>query len=378
MMRRHVAAAMCLVLPLAFCRAVAAQRTALLDAGFGSVHYESYLPSTVLTLGPAFSARAPFAEVTGSGTFSHFESGRWSAQSTLNGSVYTPSIGMVRGELAGLADLNVLSDITRAGEALAFARAHLVDQRQGAWAGGGAGRVWWDGIWQTVARSEAGAWARVDSLRLSASVTRTDFVGTIAPAFLGYPPESRGPYTDAVTALHLTRGVVELDGSFGRRFSRPEEETSTWHVSGTLWMSSQLALIASAGRYAADIPQSIPGAQFVTVALRMRTRPPALAASLAVALATGFEVRGGADSPRLIRVRAHGARRVELMGDFTDWLPVDLTSTVEDEWEVLLPISAGTHRVNLRIDGGAWVVPPGVTAITDDFNGIVGLLVIIG
>jgi len=62
------------------------------------------------------------------------------------------------------------------------------------------------------------------------------------------------------------------------------------------------------------------------------------------------------------------------MGDFTDWRPVVLTASGDGTWEVTLPIAPGIHRVNVRVNGGAWSVPPGLTVATDDFGGEVGLL----
>jgi hypothetical protein len=96
-----------------------------------------------------------------------------------------------------------------------------------------------------------------------------------------------------------------------------------------------------------------------------------------VALSTvaTLEVRP-ARGARTLRVRAAGARSVELMGDFTHWEPITLTPAGGDTWEVTLPIAAGVHRVNVRIDGGAWLVPRGVPAVPDDLGGVVGLLVV--
>jgi hypothetical protein len=73
--------------------------------------------------------------------------------------------------------------------------------------------------------------------------------------------------------------------------------------------------------------------------------------------------------------RAHS---VELSGDFTGWQPVMLARGEGGEWSVSLALVAGTHRVNARIDGGAWIVPPGLTAVSDDFAGNVGVLVVEG
>jgi len=41
-----------------------------------------------------------------------------------------------------------------------------------------------------------------------------------------------------------------------------------------------------------------------------------------------------------------------------------------------VPLAAGVHRVNVRVDGGEWRVPTGLSAVDDDFEGKVGLLVV--
>jgi hypothetical protein len=64
------------------------------------------------------------------------------------------------------------------------------------------------------------------------------------------------------------------------------------------------------------------------------------------------------------------------MADFTDWQPVPLRAAGDDLWELSVALAPGSYRFNVRTDGGAWVVPPGVTALADDFGGIVALLVV--
>ena len=70
------------------------------------------------------------------------------------------------------------------------------------------------------------------------------------------------------------------------------------------------------------------------------------------------------------------ASRVEISGDFTQWKPVVLDRGGDGRWTLTLPLAAGTHRLNARIDGGSWIVPPGLTRMNDDFAGEVGLIVI--
>jgi hypothetical protein len=64
------------------------------------------------------------------------------------------------------------------------------------------------------------------------------------------------------------------------------------------------------------------------------------------------------------------------MGDFTTWRPVPLRPAGNGSWFLTVQLEPGTHQVNLRVDGGAWAVPPGLPVVTDEFGGSVGLLVI--
>jgi hypothetical protein len=67
---------------------------------------------------------------------------------------------------------------------------------------------------------------------------------------------------------------------------------------------------------------------------------------------------------------------VELASDCTRWQPVTLAHERDNEWEIVLPVSAGSHLVNIRVDGGQWIAPPGLVAKMDDFAGVVGVFVV--
>jgi hypothetical protein len=67
---------------------------------------------------------------------------------------------------------------------------------------------------------------------------------------------------------------------------------------------------------------------------------------------------------------------VELSGDFNGWQPVKLSREVGDFWVITLDLKPGAYRMNLRVDGERWLPPPGTTAVDDEFNGKVGLVVI--
>jgi hypothetical protein len=92
--------------------------------------------------------------------------------------------------------------------------------------------------------------------------------------------------------------------------------------------------------------------------------------------AAEFALRAADRGAYVVRVRVPGARTVELVGDFTGWKPVAMSSVSTDEWEATIAMTPGVHRLNLRVDGDAWRAPPGIETVEDEFNGQVGVIVI--
>src|SRR2546425_6468104 len=84
------------------------------------------------------------------------------------------------------------------------------------------------------------------------------------------------------------------------------------------------------------------------------------------------------ESPGYVRltVRAPKARLVEIAGDFTEWQPISLARTSNETWGIVIAIVRGVHQMNLRIDGGAWIVPRGTTRINGDYGDEVGTFVV--
>jgi len=85
--------------------------------------------------------------------------------------------------------------------------------------------------------------------------------------------------------------------------------------------------------------------------------------------------KSGAQSVTL-RVKAPRASTVEVSGDFTNWIPTQLRADGSGWWSVNLPLKPGKYQMNLRINGGSWVVPPGLLSMVDEFGGSVGLLIV--
>jgi hypothetical protein len=67
---------------------------------------------------------------------------------------------------------------------------------------------------------------------------------------------------------------------------------------------------------------------------------------------------------------------VEVSGDFTQWAPVSLERASDGWWTTSVRADPGTYQMNLRVDGGQWMVPPGMLTMKDEFGGVTGLLVV--
>ncbi len=91
---------------------------------------------------------------------------------------------------------------------------------------------------------------------------------------------------------------------------------------------------------------------------------------------TGFVATRGVGDAVTLRVNAPDARSVEINGDFTNWIPAQLAPAGGGWWSSTFPIKSGKYQMNIRVNGGQWIVPPGLLSMVDEFGGTVGLLVI--
>jgi hypothetical protein len=154
------------------------------------------------------------------------------------------------------------------------------------------------------------------------------------------------------------------------------------------WVKPGLAAVLSGGSYPIDPTQGFPGGRFASVSIRFarghRRQPTVDAPLVQVPIAESGEpaaikefawTRIGA---RIVTLKATipRARSVEVSGDFTRWVPMKLTTAGNGIWTLDLPVAPGQYQMNLRIDGGKWIVPPGLLPMVDEFGGAVGLLIV--
>lgn len=345
-----------------------------------NVRYADSIGVSALTVTPSVQFDRDFSTLGASMSYSQLSSGGWTMQGLGSGSVFTSSLRGLSGELSASIGGSTHGDGTRTGQSVASARAHLMSSGRGAWIGAGAGGTWDGDQWRTLLQGEAAVWSRLGKGAAA--------LATITPVIA----HDSSRYTDVEVAAHWDGRVMELAASAGARAGRPRGARAghgAWGgVSVAAWLKSSVAVVGSAGIYPADFTQGYPDGRYVSVGVRLgqRTRRPvaepvALVAREREVVVDGVAVEQFATSPaaggrRTIRVLAPNARGVEVNGDFTRWKPIPLSKGASGWWAVTLPVPAGTHQMNVRIDGGAWIVPPGLASLKDEFGGTVGLLVV--
>lgn len=301
-------------------------------------------------------------------TASHLD-GAWSNSALLDGSWTTRTHRRVSGEIEGVAGGSAHSDGARTGQFMAFGRAHVSGQSRGAWLGAGLGAAW-DVAWRDVVQADAGAWL---------STSGADHVGRLRPTIV----DDSIRYTDFELVSHLAFGRWQLDASFGARAGDPIPTLPANHrawgsASAELQLTPRVGLVVSAGSYPVDFTQGYPGGRYLSFAVRFRAPGSGEIPARAQSDAVVRDFRPEIVSPGRYRLRvlAPAATLVELAGDFTQWRPVRLEPERGGWWFTILTIAPGTHEAAVRVDGGTWRAPPGLTGITDEFGGQSGVLIV--
>jgi hypothetical protein len=289
-------------------------------------------------------------------------------------------------------------------------RLHYMRQRGGVWLGSGVARPLRVAAVTNVNVSSGGVWTKFGPATLRGSVTsffftkvaaRTDtlenaaicpanmseFTGTARvvgpdqPVSTGCRHQSR--LTDVETTVHWEHRLMEVIVRGGQRFGDRLDVTSEsrqWaSAQASIWITSQLAAVAGGGREPAQPTRGLPARSYGSLGLMLAYWPiprGIVPVETPSSLVHAFEMRPAGTSLQRLTARIGGVETVEVMGDFTDWAPIPLIRRGRDLWELLVPLGPGVHQINLRIDGGQWIAPPGVPTLKDGFNGEVGVLVV--
>jgi hypothetical protein len=348
-----------------------AQKTATVDVGVSSVRYDGFLPSGAVAVSPSLKWDRPQVHLGFRGTYLRFESGSRSLQGLITGSVLTPPALGWRGELGVTGGASSYADFASFWHSVGEARLLRVSSQRGAWLGVSAGRTSFGTAPRPIAVAALAAWGRASWITLVASATHS-WVGDTA-------------YTDVESTARGRRGPFLLEGSLGARlWSRGGGHGVYGEGNAAYDISERAAIVVSGGRYPTDPLRGSISGRYVTVAVRLRGWRPSRtarvarpdsnpASSTAVLRLEVLRQRNGAVQ---LTLRAPRANRVEIAGDFTDWQPVALTRLASGAWGVALKIPSGAHRIDVRVDGGGWLVPAGTTRMMDDYDGEVGMFVV--
>lgn len=361
-----------------------------MDLGTALLRQPDLPGSGVLTLASQLRYSGLRGSLDVSGIAARTAEDLFTGQAIVSGSIYAPQSHQWRWELAASATAFGVSAAPATLGWQLLAREHLALGPGGLFAGGGAGQTQRDSERLPFVVGQVGGFRRLDPLgadELSAAVGVTS--ARTRHLIEGQAIEGENPFTTTYGDLHAywshRRGRAELLAGAGVRAGiNRREPWTTWGAgTATIWMTPRMGVGVSAGRALADVVRGVPTVRYVSVALRFafhdragigRSRPP-LSPNGQIGR---IDVRRADDGLRIVTVYAPDASTVEIMADFTEWEPVALTrdTTARGAWTLVRPLVAGTHRVTLRIDGAAWIVPPNLPQVADEFGGAVGLLTV--
>lgn len=342
----------------------------------------------------------------------------WLGDAILATEARSPSFLGIRAEVLANASRLMVDPTYQSHQLDATGRLHLIRESGGLWLGSGVVRPLRIATVSNVNVSSGGIWTKLGAATLRATVTNffftkvasNDTVTTggavtacpVAPAAPIAPTPVLGNGVSALTlassatscrresrltdlegAVRWEHRLVEFTVRGGQRFGERVDvmpESRSWaSAQAAVWISSQLAAVAGGGREPAQPTRGLPARAFASLGVMLAYWPiprGAVLVATPASLVRAFELRPAGVALQRLTARIGGVESVEIMGDFTDWAPVQLVRRGRDQWELLIPMSPGVHQINMRIDGGKWIAPPGVPAIKDDFSGEVGVLVI--
>lgn len=189
-------------------------------------------------------------------------------------------------------------------------------------------------------------------------------------------------YMDGELRGNVSMRSAVLGVTTGMRFGEHGDGPGQWAWGeAELPIRGRFSLIASGGvrPHRPELAQR--GGGFALLGVRLEVGAGAAQPPVAAAPRNddaGLRVTALALNRYSVSVFLPGARQVEMIGDVTDWRPRQLTSipTTPGRWEILLERPAGIYYINVRADGGEWIVPPTLAAVPDRFGGSVGMLIL--
>ncbi len=235
-------------------------------------------------------------------------------------------------------------------------------------------------------RRGAGATLHIGPVQLRAGWTSTTVRDSVVRSGVYFDPRDPRSDTlyqarvndiaDALVGATWTVSSFTFGASAGTRRGTGITSQGWWQGSATFHLTPDVHLSADFGRTPSDVLLGMRGGQFTRFGLRVDVpRRPVFRKHPVIVKAPPIEVSREISGRVRVRFALPTSVRVAtITGDVTTWQPVALTRLADGRWEVWLDAAPGLYRINLRLDDGPWLAPPGVPSVDDDFGGRVGLL----
>jgi hypothetical protein len=368
-----------LLFVLAGPRVLAAQWKLGGDVGYSHIEQPELPTSGAVTAGLTFDFAREHSLIHTSALGAESSDGRETGQWVTLGSLLSPAW-----KTWSIQGTGIFSAFGQTTLAATTSRDLLVQARTGTLLrgiaiGGGLGTTIHNAVAIPNRRAEADGWFALGRDRFDANVSMTRTRSVFGGSSILVDISRRNVnYLDASGSWTHDAGPWSVSGSFGvRGHNATFTGGNTWQaVDATVWLARNVGLVVDAGHTLEDLVRGVPRSRYVSVALRFETQSHPSVFSHRATLAGPRVVVSLVDGTRRIEITQVEGSRVELMADFTDWTPVQL-SLAGRSWRLdRKDIAPGLHRVVIRIDGGEWTVPSNLPRTDDDLIGPVGLITV--
>ncbi len=139
----------------------------------------------------------------------------------------------------------------------------------------------------------------------------------------------------------------------------------------TLQTSRGVSLFAGGVQRLPDVRSGVPSGRTAVIGVRVEGRRVLAPAPRRTRTTPALRIE---QTSLVVDAGNGGVKRVELRGDFTQWQPRSCSPSGTRSFDCGAVPPAGTWRVSLRLDDGAWQQPANLAAAADDFGSVDGIL----
>lgn len=292
-----------------------------------------------------------------------------------------PSIRLLRWEVDGVATAFGETNALPTNSAELTGRLRVGSDPFGAALGAALGSTRHLGVASPLSRLLADGWLTVGPERFGIDLSSTHTRATTLIDGVPFPLSRNVSYGDASLTWRHQGSTFSLGATGGARglASGPVSGGGWFTADATLWVAHHTGIVLSAGQTLEDAVRGFPRASYASLSVRLSSRPHVAVMDRREARGPRIVARRTSADSAAIEIVAPDASSVELLADFTNWTPVALTRTgrvAGAVWRIERAVPPGAHRLAIRLDGGAWTVPPNLPSVTDDLGGTVGVITI--